>query len=90
MASNLYFSSDFQKLSFGDNGLRIIPASGTSIAGESFCAIQAIEASTISCDIDAAAGDASITSLALTAGSIIYGNFDDVDCASGKVICYLR
>ena len=90
MASNLYYSSDFQKLSFGDNGLRIIPASGTSIAGESFCAIQAVEASTISCDIDTTGGDASITSLALSAGSIIYGNFDDVSVASGKVICYLR
>jgi len=90
MASNLYYSSDFQKLSFGDNGLRIIAASGTSIGGENFCAIQAVEASTISCDIDAAGGDASITSLALTAGTIIVGNFDDVSVASGKIICYLR
>tara|TARA_Y100000114_G_scaffold148587_1_gene161834 strand:+ start:1540 stop:1812 length:273 start_codon:yes stop_codon:yes gene_type:complete len=90
MSSNLYFSSDFQKLSFGDKGLRIVPASGTSNAGENFCAIQAIETSVITCDIDTAAGDASITSLTLPAGVIIYGNFDDVNCASGKVICYLR
>tara|TARA_R100001460_G_scaffold101520_2_gene145579 strand:- start:674 stop:946 length:273 start_codon:yes stop_codon:yes gene_type:complete len=90
MASNLYYSSDFQKLSFGDNGLRVLAASATSTAGESFCAIQAIEGSTISCDIDTAGGDTSITSLALSAGSIIYGNFDDVSVASGKVVCYLR
>ena len=90
MASNLYYSSDFQKLSFGDNGLRIIAASGTSIAGENFCAIQAIETSTISCDIDTIGGDTSITSLELGAGVVIYGNFDDVAVASGKVICYLR
>jgi ethanolamine utilization microcompartment shell protein EutS len=90
MASNLYYSSDFHKLSFGDKGLRIIAASATSTAGENFCAIQAVEASTISCDIDTTGGDASITSLALGAGSIIYGNFDDVSVASGKVICYLR
>ncbi len=90
MASNLYYSSDFQKLSFGDNGLRIIAASGTSIAGENFCAIQAIETSTISCDIDTIGGDTLITSLELGAGVVIYGNFDDVAVASGKVICYLR
>ena len=43
MASNLYQTSEFQKLSFGDKGLRIIAASATSVAGEKFCAIQAIE-----------------------------------------------
>jgi len=90
MASDLYYSSEFQKLSFGDKGLRIISASGTSTAGENFCAIQAIETSTISCDIDTTGGDTSITSLAIGAGIIIYGNFDDVSVASGKVICYLR
>ena len=90
MASDLYYSGEFQKLSFGDKGLRVIAASATSLAGENFCAIQALESSTISCDIDSVGGDASITSLALGAGSIIYGNFDDVSVASGKVVCYLR
>tara|TARA_R110000822_G_scaffold238250_1_gene368441 strand:- start:23 stop:295 length:273 start_codon:yes stop_codon:yes gene_type:complete len=90
MASDLYYAKEFQKLSFGDKGLRIIAASATSTAGESFCAIQALESTTISCDIDTVGGDASITSLALVAGSIIYGNFDDVSVASGKVVCYLR
>jgi hypothetical protein len=45
MASDLYYSSEFQKLSFGDKGLRVIAASATSLAGENFCAIQAIESS---------------------------------------------
>ena len=90
MASNLYYSSDFQKLSFCDNGLRIISASGTSVAGETFGIIQALDDSTISCDIDSTGGDTSITSLALTKGGIIFGNFDDVSVASGKVICYLK
>lgn len=90
MASDLYYSSEFQKLSFGDKGLRVIAASATSLAGENFCAIQALESSTISCDIDIVGGDTSITSLALGAGSIIYGNFDDVSVVSGKVVCYLR
>ena len=90
MASNLYQTIEFQKLSFGDKGLRIIAASATSLAGENFCAIQAIESSTISCDIDTIGGDTSISSLALAAGVVIYGNFDDVAVASGKVVCYLR
>ena len=90
MASNLYSTSEFQKLSFGDKGLRIVAASATSVAGENFCAIQAVETSTISCDVDTIGGDTSITSLALGAGVVIYGNFDDVAVASGKVVCYLR
>jgi hypothetical protein len=49
-----------------------------------------LTAATISCDIDAAGGDASITSLALPIGTIIYGNFDDISVASGKIIAYLR
>jgi hypothetical protein len=33
-------------------------------------------------------GDTSITSLALTAGTVIYGRFVDLQVASGKVIAY--
>tara|TARA_Y100000385_G_scaffold281964_2_gene335631 strand:+ start:242 stop:514 length:273 start_codon:yes stop_codon:yes gene_type:complete len=90
MASDLYYSSEFQKLSFGDKGLRVIAASATSLTGENFCAIQAIESSVISCDIDTIGGDTSISSLSMSTGVVIYGNFDDVSVASGKVICYLR
>jgi hypothetical protein len=90
MGSNLYYSGDFQKLSFGDNGLRYLAAGDTSVLGESFGAIQVVTAATISCDIDASGGDASITSLALPGGTIIYGNFDDISVASGSVIAYLR
>ena len=90
MGSNLYYTADYQKLSFGDNGLRYLAAGDTSVSGESFGAIQVIESATISCDIDATAGDAAITSLALPLGTIIYGNFDDISVASGKVIAYLR
>ncbi len=90
MGSNLYYTTDFQKLSFGDNGLRYLVAGATSVSGESFGAIQVLEAAVISCDIDAAAGDASLTSVSLPGGTIIYGNFDDVVVASGKIIAYLR
>lgn len=88
--SDLYYTGEFQRLSFGDKGLRIISSGSTSTAGENFCAIQALENSTISCDIDTIGGDTSITSLVLTTGQVIYGNFDDVSVASGKIITYLR
>ena len=90
MGSNLYYTSDFQKLSFGDKGLRIISADETSTVGENFYAIQSIVASTISCDSNAIGGDTSITSLEIGAGVVIYGNLDNIAVASGKVICYLR
>ena len=90
MGSNLYYTTDFQKLSFGDNGLRYLAAGETSVSGESFGAIQVIDSAVISCDIDAASGDASLTSVSLFAGSIIYGNFDDISVTSGKIIAYLR
>jgi hypothetical protein len=44
MGSNLYYSADFQKLSFGDNGLRYLAAGATSVPGESFGAIQVVTA----------------------------------------------
>tara|TARA_R110000803_G_C11839887_1_gene304436 strand:+ start:175 stop:447 length:273 start_codon:yes stop_codon:yes gene_type:complete len=90
MASNLYNTSEFQKLSFGDKGLRILSAAGTSVVGENFCAIQAIESSVISCDINAIGGDASVSSLTLGAGVVIYGNFDNITVTSGKIISYIR
>tara|TARA_R110000796_G_scaffold180823_1_gene297335 strand:- start:263 stop:535 length:273 start_codon:yes stop_codon:yes gene_type:complete len=90
MATDLYYSSEFQKISFGDKGLRVLAVGATSVAGENFCAIQAIESSTISCDIDTNGGDTSITSLSIGAGVIIYGNFDDISVASGKIVAYLR
>ena len=90
MSSNLYSASEFQKLSFGDKGLRVLASGSTSVVGENFCAIQSLESSVISCDIDTVGGDALITSLALGAGVVIYGNFDDITVTSGKIISYLR
>jgi hypothetical protein len=48
MGSNLYNTSDFQKLSFGDNGLRVVITGGTTTPGESFGAIQVIDSAVIS------------------------------------------
>lgn len=90
MSSNLYYSGEFQKLSFGDKGLRVLANGSTSVSGEKFCAIQAIESSTISCTINTSGGDASLTSLEIGAGTVIYGNFSIVSVSVGKVISYIR
>lgn len=90
MGSNLYSTADFQKLSFGDNGLRLLSTGESSAGGESFGAIQIIDSAVISCDSNAAGGDASLTSVSLFAGTIIYGNFDSISVTSGSIIAYLR
>jgi len=90
MASNLYYSSEFQKLSFGDKGLRILSNGSTSVSGEKFCAIQATDSSIISCVINSVGGDSTITSLEIGAGMVIYGDFSDVSVSVGKIISYIR
>ena len=79
--------------SFGQFGIRILTTN--AIASEEFVAIQALQDSTISATCvpyvtqkGNVIGDASVTSLALTAGTIIYGRFTALQVASGKVIAY--
>ena len=74
---------------FGQFGLRVL--TGNAIADERFVAIQVVEDAVISATLTAyndEIGDASITSLALTAGTVIYGRFTALQVASGKVIAY--
>lgn len=88
MASDLYYASEFQKLSFGDKGLRVI--SSNSLEGENFCAIQALEFTTFSADNNTVDGDISVTNLSIGSGVIVYGNFDNISVSTGKIIAYLR
>jgi len=90
MSKNLYNVQTFQNLSFGGYGLRVLTAGETSVAGESFGALQVIADAVISATSDAAGGDASITSLTLDAGTSIYGDFSAVTVTSGTVIAYIR
>jgi hypothetical protein len=89
----LTFEGNENLASFGQFGIRVL--TGNAIADETFIAIQSIEDCVISADLvslDAPdgpiIGDSSITSLALTAGTIIYGRFVALEVASGKVIAY--
>jgi hypothetical protein len=76
--------------SFGQFGLRAL--TGSSVTGETFVVIMAIEDSVVSTAIneyDGNLGDSSLTSLSLSKGMAIYGRFQNIVVASGKVIAYL-
>lgn len=90
MANELQYTSVFQKISFGDYGLRVLTTGEYSPEGEYFGALQAITDSTISFTSDAAAGDTDIINLDLIAGQTIYGNLTDVTMVAGKIVAYLR
>jgi hypothetical protein len=78
---------------FGQYGLRVLTSNAT--AGETFIAIQVITDCVITSKLQSyqsnnieIIGDSVITSLALEAGTVIYGRFYDLEVASGKVIAY--
>jgi hypothetical protein len=89
MNENYFEQSNVNNIQFGQFGLRVL--TGNAVVGEGFVAIQAMEDSVISCDINSysdVGGDTVITSLTLLAGSVIYGRFVNLQVASGKVIAY--
>jgi len=90
MAADLQYTSVFQKVSFGDYGFRVLSSGETSVANETFAAIQVLADCVVSLTNNTQGGDTTITSLSLSAGQAIYGNFEDVSVTSGKVIAYLR
>lgn len=89
-----YFNTGNSALSsFGQFGMRVLTSN--AIATEEFVAIQVLEDAVITSTLlpyvtpkGNAIGDTSITALALTAGTIIYGRFVALQVASGKVIAY--
>ena len=89
---NLFYNTNTNLVSFGQFGLRVL--TGNASPTETFMAIQVIEDAVISCDLlpyeanFTSIGDTSITSLALSAGTVIYGRFVALEVASGKVIAY--
>jgi hypothetical protein len=76
---------NFYQSATGDYGFRLLEAGESSVAGESFRSIQAVEGAVVTTTTQV--GDA-LTSLALGEGTIIYGKFDSVSCVSGKVLAY--
>ena len=85
------YNANTNQSAFGQFGLRVLTTNATT--GEEFVAIQVLTDAVISATLTAnqstgEIGDTSITSLALTAGTIIYGRFVNLQVASGKVIAY--
>lgn len=90
MAADLQYTSVFQKVSFGDYGLRVLTTGENSQAAEFFAAIQAVTDCTITFKSEAEAGDLNIVNLDLIAGLTIYGNLTDITMVAGKIIAYIR
>lgn len=89
MATDLYFTGDFQNAAFGHKGLRILGAGETSAGGEKFLAIQVVADAQIDFT-SAASGDTTVSNLELEAGFIMYGNISSITVDSGKIIAYLQ
>jgi hypothetical protein len=82
---NIVKDGNFYQSVTGDYGFRVLDAAESSVAGESFRAIQALEGSSVT--TTTTVGDA-LSAVTLAEGSIVYGRFDSVTCNTGKVIAY--
>ena len=80
---NITKDGNFFQSATGDYGFKVVASAGST--SESCRAIQALEDSVVT--TTTTVGDA-LTSVALTEGTIIFGKFDSVAVASGKVIAY--
>ena len=84
-----FASETAQSHSMGQFGFKYLSTAGTATyATKNMCAIQALTASTITCV--AVRGD-SLTAVAVSAGTIIVGEFSSVTCAGtgGALLAYL-
>ena len=75
-------------MGFGGYGQRYLSAE-TAVATEHFCAITVLTDASLTYTNDSPGGDASQTTLALTAGITIYGDMTALDVVSGSVMAYL-
>ncbi len=76
---------NFYQTSTGDYGFRLVSSTFSQPSGEAYRALQIVSDAVVT--TTTLVGDA-LTSEALTAGTIIYGKFDTVSVASGKLIAY--
>jgi hypothetical protein len=87
---NYFYANATNQAVLGQFGLRVLTTD--AIVGETFVAIQVLTDATISAKLteneESEIGDDTITSLDLTAGTVIYGRFIDLIVESGKVIAY--
>jgi hypothetical protein len=77
---------DFQASSFAEYGFRLVEAGFSKPAGEVYRALTFVEDSLITTTNDNGDG---LTSETFPAGLTIYGKFNTISVASGRVIAYI-
>jgi hypothetical protein len=77
---------DFQASSFAEYGFRLIESGFSQPSGEVYRAITFVEDSIITAT--SAVGDG-LTSETFAAGLTIYGKFNTISVASGRVVAYI-
>ena len=80
---NIVKEGNFYQTATGDYGFRVV--AGGASTSDSCRAIQALEDSVVT--TTTSVGDA-LASVTLTEGTIVFGKFDSVAVASGKIIAY--
>jgi hypothetical protein len=92
--NDYFYAANLNRAVLGQFGIRVLTTNAE--VGETFIAIQVLEDAVITSDLVvlspineiSSIGDSSITALSLTAGTVIYGRFVNLELASGKVIAY--
>lgn len=89
---NLQYQTNFNEVSMGQNGLRILTTGQTSPSGEVYAVIEADIDSVITCDMlpsdNGEIGDDALTSYTLKEGRYKYGRFTNINVVSGKITAY--
>ncbi len=86
----LYSANLFHRMSFGDFGFRHLGPGETSLSGERFCLIQALDNTNVDFTNNTPGGDTTITGLTMKDFHEILGDITDLTVNQGNVIAYLR
>lgn len=86
----LYSANLFHRMSFGDFGFRHLGPGDTTISGERFCLIEALDNANVDFTNNTTGGDTTFTGLVLKDFHNVKGDFTDITINSGHIIAYLR
>ncbi len=86
----LYSANLFHRMSFGDFGFRHLGPGETSVSGERFCLIEALDNVNVDFTNNTTGGDTTLTGLVLKDFHSVRGDITDLTVNQGHVIAYLR
>ena len=86
----LYSANLFHRMSFGDFGFRHLGPGETSVSGERFCLIEALDNVNVDFRNNTTGGDTTLTGLVLKDFHSVRGDITDLTVNQGHVIAYLR